>query len=84
MKSEITVRTQGVRGGNATFENKGCVSIYATDNGQHRGDLVIEADSFVGHGKDYKRSEKTIINVEFKQKTIFLGTIEDFIEKLSK
>jgi hypothetical protein len=83
MKSELTVRAQGVKGGNAKFENKGCITIYATDRGQSRSDLVIEADSFEGYGKDYKRRDKTLINVTFGNETIFIGTIEQFIEKLS-
>jgi hypothetical protein len=84
MKSEITVRTQGIKGGNAKFENKGCVTIYATDRGQNRSDLVIEADSFEGYGKDYKQRDNTIINVVFRNETIFIGTIEHFIETLRK
>jgi len=83
MISEITVRTQGVKGGDAKFENKGCITIYATDNGQHRGDLVIDADSFEGSGKDYKRRDKTLINVSFKNETLFIGTIEQLVKKLS-
>jgi hypothetical protein len=84
MNSEIRVRTQGIKGGNAKFENKGCVTIFTTDKGQSRTDLVIDIDSFVGEGITYKRREKTLINVAFEQKPIFMGTIEEFVAKLTK
>ena len=84
MKSEITVRTQGVKGGDAKFETKGCATIYATDKGQTRSDLVIDVDSFTGAGIIYQRREKTLINVTFEGKVLFAGTIEEFAEKLSK
>ena len=48
MKSEITVRTQGIKGGNAKFTNVDCTTIYATDKGQTRNDLVVDVDSFTG------------------------------------
>ena len=82
MKSEITVRTQGIKGGDAKFENKGCATIYATDRGQTRSDLVIDVDSFSGYGKDYKRREKTLINITFEGKMLFAGTIEQLVAKL--
>ena len=82
MKSEITVRTQGIKGGDAKFENKGCATIYATDNGQHRTDLVIDVDSFEGWGTNYKQREETLINVTYKNETIFIGTIEQFVKNL--
>ena len=82
MKSEITVRTEGIKGGKPSFENKGCVTIFATDKGQSRSDLEIVADSFVGHGSEYRRREKTLINVFYERNIIFTGTIEEFVAKL--
>jgi hypothetical protein len=76
MKSEITVRTQGVKGGDAKFTNVGCGTIYATDKGQTRTDLVIDVDSFVGSGTSYQRRENTLINITFENKTLFIGTID--------
>jgi hypothetical protein len=84
MKSEITIRTQGIKGGNSKFKNKGSVTLYITDKGQTITDLVIDVDSFLGSGMNYKRREKTLINIDFELKTIFTGTIEELINKLSK
>jgi len=84
MKSELTVRTQGVQGGNAKVEDKGCVTIFVTDKGQTRSDLVIDIDSFVGSGVSYQRREKTLINISYEQKMLFAGTIEQLVAKLSK
>lgn len=83
MKSEITVRTQGVKGGDAKFENKGCVTVYATDRGQTRNDLVIDIDSFKGAGKDYERRENTLIKITFEGNDAFEGTIQQLIHKLN-
>jgi hypothetical protein len=84
MKSEITVRTQGIKGGKAKFDNKGCVTLCITDKGQKMSDLVIDADSFSGSGITYKRREKTLINIDFENKPIFRGTIEELVIKLLK
>ena len=81
-KSEITVRTQGIKGGKAKFENKGCVTVCITDRGQTMSDLVIDADSFTGSGTTYKRREKTLINIDFENTPIFHGTIEELVAKL--
>ena len=83
MKSEITVRTQGIKGGKAKFESKGSVTVFATDRGQTTNDLIIDIDSFTGSGRDYQRRENTQINIEFEGKTLFVGTIEQLIKKLS-
>ena len=82
MKSEITVRTQGVKGGKAKFETKGCVTLCITDRGQKLSDLVIDADSFSGSGDTYKHRDKTLINIDFESQPIFRGTIEELIAKL--
>jgi hypothetical protein len=82
MKSEITVRTQGIKGGNAKFETKGCVTLCITDRGQKLSDLVIDADSFTGSGRTYKHREKTLINIDFESQPIFRGTIEELVAKL--
>jgi hypothetical protein len=81
-KSEITVRTQGIKGGKARFENKGCVTLCITDRGQKMSDLVIDADSFSGSGASYQRREKTLINIDFENTPIFHGTIEQLVVKL--
>ena len=83
-KSEITVRTQGIRGGKAKFENKGCVTLYITDRGQKMSDLVIDADSFSGSGQTYKRREKTLINIDSENIPIFRGRINELIARLKK
>ena len=83
-KSEITVRTQGIKGGKAKFENKGCVTLCITDRGQKMSDLVIDADSFSGSGQTYKRREKTLINIDFENIPIFRGTINELIARLKK
>jgi hypothetical protein len=82
-KSEITVRTQGIKGGKAKFESKGCVTLCVTDRGQTMSDLVIDVDSFSGSGSTYMRREKTLINIDFENQPIFRGTIEQLIKKLS-
>ena len=83
MKSEITVRTQGVKGGDAKFTNVGCTTIYATDNGQTKSDLAIDVDSFTGSGRDYQRRENTRIDIEFQGKVLFKGTIDELVAKLA-
>jgi hypothetical protein len=83
-KSEITVRTQGIKGGKAKFENKGCVTLCLTDRGQKMSDLVIDADSFTGSGMTYKRREKTLINIDFENVPIFHGTIKELVKKLKE
>jgi hypothetical protein len=83
MKSEITVRTQGVKGGNAKFTNVGCTTIYATDKGQTRNDLVIDVDAFVGSGVSYQRRENTLINITFEGQNVFNGTIQQLVAKLN-
>ena len=83
-KSEITVRNQGIKGNDAKHFNVGCTTVYVTDRGQLRTDLVIDVDSFTGAGRNYQRREKTLINVTFEDKVLFAGTIEEFAEKLSK
>lgn len=83
MKSEITVRTQGVKGGDAKFTNVGCTTIYATDKGQTKSDLAIDVDSFTGSGRDYQRRENTRIDIEFQGKVLFKGTIDELVAKLA-
>jgi hypothetical protein len=83
MKSEVTVRTQGIKGGDAKFEDKGSATLYVTDRGQKRTDLVIDIDCFVGSGTSYKRREKTLINIDFESKPLFNGTIEQLVAKLN-
>jgi hypothetical protein len=83
-KSEITVRNQGIKGGDAKIFNVGCTTIYATDRGQTRSDLVIDVDAFVGSGANYERRNKTLINVTFQDNILFAGTIEEFVERLKK
>lgn len=83
MKSEITVRTQGVKGGDAKFTNVGCTTIYATDKGQTRNDLVIDLDSFTGSGRDYQRRENTLIKITFEGNDAFEGTIQQLVHKLN-
>ena len=81
-KSEIIVRTQGIKGGRAKFDKKGSATICITDRGQTMSDLVIDADSFTGSGATYKRREKTLINIDFENTPIFNGTIEELVAKL--
>jgi hypothetical protein len=83
-KSEITVRNQGIKGGDAKIFNVGCTTVFVTDRGQTRNDLVIDIDAFKGSGSSYHRREKTLINVTFEDKILFMGTIEELVEKLSK
>ncbi len=83
-QSEITVRNQGIKGGDAKIFNVGCTTVYVTDRGQLRSDLVIDIDAFVGSGSDYARRSKTLINITFEDKILFGGTIEQLVEKLSK
>ena len=83
-KSEITVRNQGIKGGNAKIFNVGCTTVYATDRGQTRNDLVIDVDAFLGSGRDYARRSKTLINITFEDKILFTGTIDELVIKLSK
>jgi hypothetical protein len=83
MKSEITVRTQGIKGGDAKFTNVGCTTIYATDKGQTRNDLVIDLDSFTGSGRDYQRRDNTLINITFEGQPAFNGTIQQLVAKLN-
>lgn len=82
MKSEIIVRTQGIKGGKATIEKKGRVTLCITDKGQQMSDLVIDVDSFTGSGTTYKRREKTFINIDFENTPVFRGTIEQLVAKL--
>ena len=84
MKSEICVRTQGIKGGNPKFENKGTATLYITDEGQERSDLLIDVDSFVGQGINYKRRDQTLINIRYKNEIIFNGNIETFVKQLKK
>jgi hypothetical protein len=84
MKSEITVRSQGIKGGDAKFEDKGSATLYLTDRGQKRTDLVIDVDSFRGSGTTYKRREKTLINIDFENTPIFHGTVEELVARLKK
>jgi hypothetical protein len=84
MESEITVRNQGIRGGDAKHFNVGCTTIFATDRGQTRTDLVIDVDAFTGYGVTYKRREKTLIEIAFQDNILFSGTIEELVKKLSK
>jgi hypothetical protein len=83
MKSEITVRTQGIKGGDAKFANVGCTTIYATDKGQTRTDLVIDLDSFTGSGRTYKRRDNTLIKITFEGNDAFEGTIQQLVHKLN-
>ena len=72
MKSEINVRPK--RSG---------VTIYATDREQLRTDLMIDVDTYRGQGITYMQREKTEILIMFENKTLFLGSIEELVKKLS-
>ena len=84
MKAELNVRTQGVRGGNAKFEDKGCATLYVTDRGQKRSDLNIDVDTFIGYGETYKRRDNALINISFECVPLFTGDIEKLINQLKK
>ena len=83
MKSEITVRTQGIKGGFSKFTNVDCTTIYATDKGQTRNDLVVDVDSFTGSGTSYQRRENTLIKITFEGNDVFEGTIQQLVAKLN-
>lgn len=83
-QSEITIRNQGIKGGRAKIFNVGCATVYVSDKGQTRNELTIDVDSFKGSGSSYHRREKTLINVTFEDKILFMGTIEEFVKQLSK
>lgn len=82
-QSNIIVKTQGINGGNIRSETKGYAAIYASDNDTDmNNELIIDADSFQGIGKTYKRRKTTNINVRYHHKLVFNGNIDKFIKKL--
>ena len=82
MSSTISVRTQGVRGGRAKFETKGCVTVFCSDDRFGNKKLTIDSDSFEGYGSTYKERDKTVITISYENDTLFSGNINDLVKLL--
>lgn len=79
MRTKISVKIQGVRGGNPTYEeNKGYVCTII--DGKENGSITI--DAFEGKGPSYTRREIPLITVFHGGTLIFEGTFSEFIIKL--
>jgi hypothetical protein len=79
MKSKLSVKQQGVRGGNPIWkENTGRVSLFIDSS-----DNVINVDAFSGFGDEYTRRDECFVILRFEGKNVFSGTFSDLVNKLN-
>ena len=75
MQSKLSLKIQGVKGGNPTWkESIGYANIFI-DNGQN----FILADAFKGTGAEYKRLEKTRIMIGNGSKEFTFNSFEELL-----
>lgn len=76
---QLTIVTQGVRGGCDHETKQGFVSVY------YNGEQILSVDNFYGVGDAYERRPEPIITIRNRDWIIlFKGTHQELIDKLSK
>ena len=73
----LTITTQGIKGGNTQTLNKG----YALIELRHTQDRII-IDDFEGQGDSYKKRELSIITIIQNGNVLFKGNKFELFEKL--
>lgn len=81
-KSYLSTSIQGIRGGEYKhIKNNAAVKISIDYDGVNESAVYV--DAFTGQGKDFKRREKSLINIyNEKGVPVFFGSMEDLIKKL--
>lgn len=77
--SNLSLKIQGVRGGNPQWKEKiGCVSTFLDGNLN-----IITVDNFIGFSETYRKRDNTEIRIQQDGKMCFMGTFEELIKLLT-